>query len=222
MARETSTAVDRRPLRRDAQRNRERIVASARALFAERGLATTLDDIAAHAGVGVGTVYRRYPNKGALLDELFEERIHELVTLADAAAAQPDPWPALVEFLERSEELFASDRALQDLILHPPGAQRRIARARQQLQPPLHRLIDRAKHAGDLRPDFAASDIAFIHTMLAAIIERAQTISPDLWRRYFTMIIDGLQTARSTTTPIDTPALDEHKSEAAIVAPTPH
>src|SRR5215212_11501130 len=90
-----------RPLRRDAQRNRERILAAARALFAERGVDATLDDVAARAGVGVGTVYRRYPNKDALLDELFEERIGELAALAEASRTAADPWTALVHFLER-------------------------------------------------------------------------------------------------------------------------
>ena len=74
-----------RPLRRDAERNRQRILAAAGELFAERGLAVTLDDIARHAGVGVGTVYRRYPDKELLIDALFEERLTALCEAAEAA-----------------------------------------------------------------------------------------------------------------------------------------
>ena len=76
-----------RPLRRDAELNRQRILAAAGELFAERGLAVTLDDIARHAGVGVGTVYRRYPDKELLIDALFEERLTALCEAAEAALA---------------------------------------------------------------------------------------------------------------------------------------
>src|SRR3954447_1314094 len=110
--------IEDRPLRRDAQRNRERILVAARELFAERGVDATLDDVALRAGVGVGTVYRRYANKDALLDELFEERIAELTALAEASLADGDAWQGLVRFLERVEELFAADRALEHLVLH--------------------------------------------------------------------------------------------------------
>ena len=99
-----------RPLRRDAQRNRERILDAARELFAERGVAVTLDDIAKRAGVGVGTVYRRYSNKDALLDELFEEGIDELAASAEALLASRDAWDALIRFLEQLEIGRASCR----------------------------------------------------------------------------------------------------------------
>src|SRR3954452_22472135 len=84
--------IEDRPLRRDAQRNRERILVAARDVFAERGVEATLDDVAARAGVGVATVYRRYPNKEALLDELLEARIAELGGLADESLSSPDAW----------------------------------------------------------------------------------------------------------------------------------
>src|SRR5215211_8492916 len=131
-----------RPLRRDAQRNRERILAAARKLFAERGIDATLDDVAARAGVGVGTVYRRYPNKDALLDELFEERIAELAALAEASLSDEDPWAALVRFLERVEELFAADRALEHLVLHPDASRRHLSRARERLLAPVGALVE--------------------------------------------------------------------------------
>ena len=90
-----------RPLRRDAARNRERILAAAAELFTERGLQVTLDEVARRAGVGVGTVYRRFPDKEALTDALFEERITALVDLAQQALADPDEWAGLVSFLEQ-------------------------------------------------------------------------------------------------------------------------
>ncbi len=78
-----------RPLRRDAERNRQRILAAAGELFAERGLGVTLDDIARHAGVGVGTVYRRFPDKEVLIDALFEQRLEAMCAIADGGARRP-------------------------------------------------------------------------------------------------------------------------------------
>src|SRR5260370_41339064 len=89
-----------RPLRRDAERNRQRILLAARAAFAERGLEVTLDEIAQRAGVGVGTVYRRYANKDALTDALYEDILAELAAAAGAQPAQKAPWKGLAGFLE--------------------------------------------------------------------------------------------------------------------------
>ncbi len=80
-----------KPLRRDAERNRQRILDAARELFAEHGLGVTLNDIAHHAGVGVGTVYRRFPDKAQLIEELFEQRLEDLVSLAAARSTIPTP-----------------------------------------------------------------------------------------------------------------------------------
>src|ERR1700735_4466243 len=109
-----------RPLRKDAERNRLRILDAARELFAQRGLGVTLNDIAHHAGVGVGTVYRRFPDKNRLIDDLFEQRLQELVGFVETAAADPDPWRGITVFLEQALELQASDRGLMELITGMP------------------------------------------------------------------------------------------------------
>src|SRR5918997_2384344 len=123
-----------RPLRRDAERNRVRIVAAAGELFAERGLAVTLDDIARHAGVGVGTVYRRYPDKELLIDALFEERLKALCEAAGAALAVDDPWDGLVLFFERGGELQARDRGLKELLADHAHGGECLLRARDRLR----------------------------------------------------------------------------------------
>ncbi|HMI72272.1 MAG TPA: helix-turn-helix domain-containing protein, partial [Solirubrobacteraceae bacterium] len=106
-----------RPLRRDAERNRHRILEAAAEAFAERGLTITMDDIAEHAGVGVGTVYRRFPQKELLIEALFEERVGELVAMAERALEENDPWEALVGFLEGAQALQATNRGLKELVL---------------------------------------------------------------------------------------------------------
>jgi AcrR family transcriptional regulator len=207
-----------RPLRRDAQRNRERIRAAASELFAQRGVAVTLDAVADHAGVGVGTVYRHYPNKHALLDELFEQHIAELADRAEGSLAAPDAWEALIGFLEHLLEGFAANRALEHLVLHPDRGRQRLDRARARLAEPVKALVERAKAEGRLRADFEASDIGMIQTMVAAVLDEGQASSSDLWRRYFAMIVDGLASERSAPTPLGVAAPPPAASQDVVAA----
>src|SRR6202046_32000 len=100
-AEETShDGASERPLRRDAERNRQRILAAAAQVFTERGLDATLDEVARAAGVGIGTIYRRFPDKESLVSELFRDRVDAFVTVAEEACAVRDPWQGLVGYLE--------------------------------------------------------------------------------------------------------------------------
>src|ERR1700760_870890 len=100
-----------RPLRRDAERNRQRILEVAREAFAEDGLAVTLDEIARRAGLGVGTVYRRFPDKEQLIDALFEDRLAEILATANASLEIVDPWEGLSHLIEASRGLQVGARA---------------------------------------------------------------------------------------------------------------
>ncbi len=194
-----------RPLRRDAQRNRDRIRAVARELFAADGVETSLEDVAHAADLGVGTVYRHYPTKDALLDELFEEKIDQLATYAEDAADEPDPWAAFTGFLEHLAEAFAENRALEDILLHPERGRQRVALAKERLGVPVLAIVDRAKAAGVLSPAFEPSDVGMIHTMLAAVIRETHARTPELWRRAFALVVDGLsyQARGDSTAPSD-------------------
>src|ERR1700733_13464998 len=101
----SAPSTESRPLRRDAERNRVRILEAARAVFSERGLSGSYDDIADAAGVGVGTVYRRFPDREELIDALFESRVKEVAEAARSAAENPDPWQGLVDYLTRSLQM---------------------------------------------------------------------------------------------------------------------
>src|SRR3954470_25023974 len=107
------------PLRADAALNRQRLLDAASELFAERGLHVTLNDIAHHAGVGVGTAYRRFPNKEAVIDALFEQRLDAMAELAHAALQDPDAWHGLVSFLEDSLRMQFGDRGLNQIMNAP-------------------------------------------------------------------------------------------------------
>src|SRR3954453_17931999 len=101
-----------RPLRADAERNRERILDAAREAFAEDGLDVGLHEIARRAGVGGGTVYRRFPDKQELIEALFEDRIAEVLGIAEEALAEEDGWTGLEHFLRRSCALKVADHDL--------------------------------------------------------------------------------------------------------------
>ena len=98
-------ATSERPLRADAERNRQRILDAAADLFAERGLQVSLDEVAERAGVGVGTVYRRFPDREALIDALFQVRVEEFIGIAREAAADPDAWAGLTRFIEHGDRV---------------------------------------------------------------------------------------------------------------------
>jgi AcrR family transcriptional regulator len=124
-----------RPLRKDAARNRERILEAARDLFQQRGLSASLNDIAHHAGVGVGTVYRHFPDKDQLVEGLFEQRMQALVTRMEQALADPDPWRGLTAFIRDSTEMQACDRGIKDLLTGGHVGLERISRIRGRLMP---------------------------------------------------------------------------------------
>jgi AcrR family transcriptional regulator len=204
-----------RPLRRDAERNRRRILQAAGEVFAERGLGVTMDDIAEHADVGVGTVYRRFPEKELLVEALFEDRIEELVSMAQQALAEADPWDALVGFLERGQELQASNRGLKELVLSTGYGRERVACMRDRMAPLVHALVERAQASGQLRPDVEGTDLPLIQVMLGGIVDFTRDIDPETWRRMFAIIVDGLR-AREPLTPLEAPALDPNQVDHAM------
>ncbi len=116
-----------RPLRKDAERNLRRILDAAKEVFATRGLAVTMDDVAHHAGVGVGTVYRRFANKDELIEALFVEQIEALAALAREGLAHDDPWEGFVLFMEGALDRQARDRALKELLFETGHGQERVA-----------------------------------------------------------------------------------------------
>jgi AcrR family transcriptional regulator len=193
----TAVDVEGRPLRADAARNRERILTAASEVFAQRGLDATLDEIAHHAGVGVGTVYRRFAGKEELVEALFEQSVNELVDLAEAAVAYEDSWDGLVWFLGRATQMQADDRGLRDVVLHSGYGRERLAQARGCIVPVVTRLVERAQADGYLRPDLVPADVPIIELMVSTVATYTGDLAPDLWRRYLAIVIDGLAAQRA-------------------------
>ena len=179
------------PLRRDAQRNRERILVAAREVFAARGFAATLDDVAHHAGVGVGTVYRRFPTKEELIEAVFTDRLEDLVTLAEEALAAPSAWDGLVGFLRTSARWHAADRGLRDAALSMD--ERHFKQAGEQIVPLLEQIMVRAHADGTLRPDAGFHDFPIIMAMVTEMAQHSEECRPGLYERYLEIMIDGLR-----------------------------
>ena len=212
----TSSAAPDRPLRRDAERNRQRILEAARAVFAERGLGATMDDVAHHAGVGVGTVYRRFPDKDLLIDALFEEGVASIVRLAEEALAHPDAWEALTGFLERTLTLQAHDRGLKELLLATERGRDRVRTMRERVRPVVEQLVTRAQDSGELRGDLDASDVALIQVMVSSVVDFTRDVEPEVWRRCLAVVLDGLRSSRDAPTPLPAKPLDRDQVDAAM------
>ena len=173
-----------RPLRADARRNRERVLAAAREAFAELGFGVPLDAIAARAGVGPGTVYRHFPTKEALFEAVTVARVRELVALARAGAQAPHPGAARDALLGR---IAAEAGAKRDL----PDALGAVAGARGELYEALDVLLDRARAGGAVRAGIGAAElIALLKGLLQAVRESAD---PELPARLLAVVRDGLR-----------------------------
>jgi AcrR family transcriptional regulator len=181
-------------LRSDAKRNRDRIVRAARKALAEDGLDVGVDEIARRAGVGTGTLYRRFPTKDKLIQAIFEERLDELEPAVERALAADDPWEGLADLLHASVAVQAEDQGfLQMLVARlgvaalPPGGSERFFT-------PLATLLERAHEAGQVRADVTADDLPALVRMAGA------TVLPELdggdnpgWERHVDLLLDGLR-----------------------------
>ena len=148
--------------RRDAQRNRERILASARTLLARDGLGASVEEITRQAGVGMGTLYRHFSTKEQLIDAVLEDAFAELVRVAEQAVAEADAWRGLTRFLEQALDLHAANRGLMDVLATRDHGGTRARAMRERMQPPLRRLIERAQAQGVLRSDVVAEDVPLV------------------------------------------------------------
>jgi AcrR family transcriptional regulator len=199
-----------RPLRADAERNRQRIVDAAKTLFAERGVEVSVEDIAAAAGVGIGTFYRRFPDRESLVEAVFATKLERAAENAREALDIDDPWEAFRTFVMGVARMHARDRGLNDVLLSSDRGRERVAAFRATIQPLAGQLLDRAKVAGALREDVTLFDIAMIHQAVGAIADITRDVSPDYFERTLTLLVDGLARERTTTAmPVPPPDFDQ-------------
>jgi AcrR family transcriptional regulator len=181
-----------RQLRADARRNRERILVSARQVFAESGPDAQIDDVARHAGVGVGTVYRHFPTKEALLAELVRQKFRLFADRArEALAEDGEPFAVIERLLRRNAATAAADAGMQYAIASAGELAWTQAEAEQrELLEVTAALIERARRTGSIRPDIQASDIAML--MCGVCTTMGPRADFD-WRRHLDLVVDVLR-----------------------------
>jgi len=194
----TSMQEAERPLRKDAARNRELILETAAEVFAEQGLEAGYDEIARRAGIGVGTVYRRFPERSELVQALFESRIDEMVAIGEEAAAIPDAWDGLTWFFEKSVEKQVADRGLKEVMVQTLNESGQMTVGRERIGPIVESLMQRAQADGALRKDVGVTDLGMQLMLIGSLSTPEQ---PELWRRYLTLLFDALR-ARPDSTPL--------------------
>jgi AcrR family transcriptional regulator len=187
--------------RSDARRNRERIIASARELFAATGVDVPVEEITRHAGVGMGTLYRHFPTKEDLIDAVLEESFAGIVELAERADAEEDAWAGLTGFLEQALALHAANRGLKDMLATSEHGLEHAQAMRARIRPVLARLIERAQAQGTLRHDFTAEDLPVVFWTTGRVIETTAGVAPKHWRRFLGLVLDGMRADAATPLP---------------------
>ncbi len=191
------TATDQRALRADARRNRERILTAGRELFAREGPQAQMDDIAAHAGVGIGTVYRHFPTKEALLTAMVRDRFHEFAEIAMSAEGISDPLDALENVMRVSAEAVEGDAGFQLAMMGSNELEwEGIEEEKAALGEVVARIISRAVAAGVVREDFSFDDFAMAMCGITATMYFKPGDAD--WRRHLELILRGVQLATST------------------------
>jgi AcrR family transcriptional regulator len=186
-----------RPLRADARRNRERVLVAARAVFAEQGREAQMDDVARRAEVGVGTVYRHFPTKEALIEALAIDSFERVAAKAKEALDIEDPWEALTSTLWSGAEILASDRSLSELLAMIPGPTLHGLPVEHELNAAMTELLRRAQEAGALRPDVILDDFPMLMCGVGSAT-RKEHRCPDAWRRHLSIVIDGLRAGNAS------------------------
>ncbi len=204
------------PLRRDAARNRDRLLEAARTAFAEVGIDVPLEEIARRAGVGIATLYRRFPSREALLGAVAVEVVAEYAAVAEAALAEPDPWRGFSGLVEGACAIQARDHARRAVlagVAHSTEAAAEELRARELVG----RVVRRAQEHGAVRPDVTWEDVYLVLWGNARVIEVASGVAPELWRRFVGLILEGFR-AQAAAAPLPAPALAPAELAAALAA----
>jgi len=198
-----------RPMRSDAARNRDRIIRAARTVFAEQGLDASLNEVARKAGVGIATLFRRFPTREDLIAATFEDKMAAYAALTKAALEDPDPWHAFCNFVEQVCEMQVEDRGFTEVLMYTfPTAEHFDAEYAQASQAYLE-LIARAKASGRLRPDFDDVDLPVALMANAGVVAVTADTAPNAWRRFVAYLLQGFAASEGASTLPDPPAPDQ-------------
>jgi AcrR family transcriptional regulator len=179
------------PKRADALRNRERVIAAARAVFAERGLEASVPEVAARAGVGKATVYRSFPSKEHLIAAVVIDRLEDFERRARELLDEPDAWTALNRLLGDKAVEHCADRTLASAVQAAPSDL--LMEARRRMWDAVDALMDRAKAQGSMRLNATTEDLRILWGGAARMLTGDDVDDPDVWRRYARLVLDALR-----------------------------
>jgi len=194
-----------RALRADAERNRRRILDAARQVFADEGLGVGVDAVARTAGVGVGTLYRRFPTKHDLLAAVIEDGVCRLAEEVEQVESVEDPWEAFESTVRAFAETIARDRGFYEVIHGTPEFIPIARESKLRLMDSVQRVLTRAQEAGAVRKDIVADDIAVLSQVAARMPRWRVEAQPELWTRYLALALDGMRPAAATELPHEPP-----------------
>jgi AcrR family transcriptional regulator len=181
-----------KPLRADARRNREKVLAAARAVFADQGREAQMDDVARRANVGVGTVYRHFPTKEALLTALSDELFAVVAVYARQMLTLDDAWEAFEKVMWFGGEKTAGDRAFSEIMAAQGGTKTHRCAGEEDLFVTVGDMMRRAQEAGQMRPDALIEDVPMLVCGLGSASHMEHPV-PDAWRRHLRIVLDGLR-----------------------------
>jgi AcrR family transcriptional regulator len=186
-----------RRLRADAEQNRERLLVAARAAFAEEGLDVPIAEVARRAGVGVATLYRRFPERDDLITAVFDDKMSAYVAAAEEALADPEPWHGFCLYVETLCAMQAADRGFTEVLTNTFPMAKEFEAKRRQAYESFAELIARAQSAGRLRPDFVHQDLVLVLMANAGVVAAIGQTLPDAWRRPLAQLLQSFD-ARNT------------------------
>jgi AcrR family transcriptional regulator len=196
-----SPLVAGRSLRVDAERNRERVLDAAREVFAEQGLDASTNEIARRAGVGIATLFRRFPTRDDLVAAAFADKMSAYAAAIDDALADPDPWQGFCSYIERVCRMQADDRGFANVLTLTFPTAKALEEELDRSAEALAVLLDRAKAAGRLRKDFAHQDVPLILMANAGVVTATSGAAPEAWRRLVGYLLQAFAAQRAEPLP---------------------
>jgi AcrR family transcriptional regulator len=205
----------RRPLRRDAQESREKLIAAAQAEFATRGVDASLEKVARDAGVSIGTLYRHFPTRMDLLMAALRPRLQKFVEGAEEAMKMGDPWAAFVAYLENLFAVQAGDRGFNDFLSRRFPGNAETEHIHDVMCQQIDDVLARAQDAGKARADITRADIVNLIWSNGRIIDATSAKAPTAWRRQLYLMLDGYRAERAHSIP-EPPMTDTQLYDAMV------
>ena len=202
-------------LRRDAQANREALLAAAQARFAADGLDASLVQVAKDAGLAIGTLYRHFPARLDLIQALFAEKLQRWLQAAERADAMDDAWQGFVAFIEAMCQLQADDQGFNDLLSMRLPEAAGLGASQDRIGEIAARIVGRAQGQGSLRPDLTSEDLAFVIWSQSRINQATRQVAPHAWRRHLYLLLDGFRAEGAHLLP-EPPMTSEQAYQAMV------